>query len=172
VVTSYRKLVAQTGALFKARHYDHYNFLVWLHGTYEDGLEHHQSSDNRLPEMGMADPLWLLIDGDLLCHEMTHSWDGKYRRPVGLATPNYQEPVKGDLLGVYEGLTNYLGEVPAARSGLWSPGNYRDHLAEMAAEMDNPPRRTWRSLQDTAVSASLLYGSSPQWEAWRRGTDF
>jgi predicted metalloprotease with PDZ domain len=172
VIASYRRLVAETGALFQARHYDHYNFLVWLHGTYEDGLEHHQSSDNRLPEMGLADPQWRLIEGDLLTHEMTHSWNGKYRRPLGLATANYQEPMKGDLLWAYEGLTNYLGEVLAARSGLWQPEDYRDRLAATAAEMDNRPGRTWRSLQDTAVSASLLYGSSSEWQSWRRNTDF
>ncbi|HXY08754.1 MAG TPA: M61 family peptidase [Terriglobales bacterium] len=172
VIASYRRLVAETGALFKARHYDHYNFLVWLHGTYEDGLEHHQSSDNRLPEMGLADSEWRLIEGDLLSHEMTHSWNGKYRRPTGLATPNYQEPMKGDLLWVYEGLTNYLGEVLAARSGLWQPEDYRNRIAATAAEMDHRPGRAWRSLQDTAISASLLYGGSPEWQAWRRNTDF
>ena len=172
VIASYRKLVAETGALFKARHYDHYNFLVWLHGTYEDGLEHHQSSDNRLPEMGLADLDWRLIEGDLLSHEMTHSWNGKYRRPLGLATPNYQEPMKGDLLWVYEGLTNYYGEVLAARSGLWQPEDYRNRIAATAAAMENRPGRAWRSLEDTAISASLLYGSSIEWQAWRRSTDF
>jgi predicted metalloprotease with PDZ domain len=172
VIASYRRLVAETGALFKARHYDHYNFLVWLHGTYEDGLEHHQSSDNRLPEMGLADSDWRLIEGDLLSHEMTHSWNGKYRRPVGLATANYQEPMKGDLLWVYEGLTNYYGEVLAARSGLWQPADYHNRIAATAAEMDNRSGRTWRSFEDTAISASLLYGSSTEWQAWRRSTDF
>jgi predicted metalloprotease with PDZ domain len=172
VIAAYRNLVSETGALFRSRHYDHYNFLVWLHGTYEDGLEHHQSSDNRLPEMGMADPQWRLIEADLLSHEMTHSWNGKYRRPAGLATPNYQEPMKGDLLWVYEGLTNYLGEVLAARSGLWTPADYRDRLADDAAQMDTRPGSSWRSLQDTATSAQLLYGSSPEWQAWRRTTDY
>ncbi len=172
VITSYRRLVAETGALFQARHYDHYNFLVWLHGTYEDGLEHHQSSDNRLPEMGLADPQWRLLEGDLLSHEMTHSWNGKYRRPLGLATQNYQEPMKGDLLWVYEGLTNYLGEVLAARSGLWQPEDYRDRLAATAAELDHRPGRAWRSLQDIAISAPLLYESSQEWQSWRRSTDF
>ncbi|SPF49859.1 Glycyl aminopeptidase. Metallo peptidase. MEROPS family M61 [Candidatus Sulfotelmatobacter kueseliae] len=172
VIAHYRRLVAETGALFKARHYEHYNFLVWLHGTYQDGLEHHQSSDNRLPEMGLADAQWRRIQGDLLGHEMVHSWNGKYRRPAGLATPNYQEPIKGDLLWVYEGLTNYLGQVLAARSGLWTPDDYRDRLALIAAELDNRPGRSWRPLQDTAVSAPILYGSSPEWEAWRRSADF
>jgi predicted metalloprotease with PDZ domain len=172
VIASYRKLVSETGALFKARHYDHYNFLVWLHGTYEDGLEHHQSSDNRLPEMGMADPQWRLMEGDLLSHEMTHSWNGKYRRPIGLATPDYQQPMKGDLLWIYEGLTNYLGEVLAARSGLWQPEEYRERLADDAAQMDNRPGATWRRLRDTAIAAQLLYGSSHEWQGWRRSTDF
>ncbi len=172
VIGAYRKLVAETGALFQARHYDSYHFLVSLHGTFEDGLEHHQSSDNRLPEMGLADPQWRTIYAYLLAHEMVHSWNGKYRRPAGLATPDYQQPMKDDLLWVYEGLTNHLGQVLAARSGLWTPEQYRNKVADFGAMLDNRPGRTWRSLQDTAISAPVGYGGADEWAAARRGADF
>lgn len=100
---------------------------------------------------------------------MVHSWNGKFRRPAGLATPDYQQPMKGDLLWVYEGLTNYLGQVLAVRSGLWTADEYRDKLADMAAFLDNRPGRTWRPLQDSATSAPIGYDNTEQWEARRRG---
>src|ERR1700755_3355369 len=113
------------------------------------GLEHHQSSDDRVPEKSFLDPNLELLIGGLLPHEFTHSWNGKYRRPAGLATSNYQQPMVGELLWVYEGLTEYLGDVLAVRCGIWTPQQYRERLAEVAAELDNWPGRTWRDLQDT-----------------------
>ncbi|HUJ94632.1 MAG TPA: PDZ domain-containing protein [Terriglobales bacterium] len=171
LVASYRRLVEETGALFRSRHYRSYHFLVSMHGTFEDGLEHPESSDNRLPEAGLIDPEWRRIYAYLLAHEMVHSWNGKFRRPAGLATSDYQQPMKGDLLWVYEGLTNYLGQVLAVRSGLWTAERYRDKVADMAAFLDNRPGRTWRSLQDTTISAPIAYGPSPQWGALRRNGD-
>src|SRR6185437_5969981 len=120
-IDEYKNLVAETGALFGARHYLHYDFLLTLSDhTAHFGLEHHQSSDDRVAERTMIDDDMRWLAGGLLPHEMTHSWNGKYRRPAGLATPNYQDPMKGDLLWVYEGLTDYLGYILAARSGLWT----------------------------------------------------
>jgi predicted metalloprotease with PDZ domain len=113
-----------------------------------------------------------LVNGSLLPHEFTHSWNGKYRRPAGLATPNFQQPMKGQLLWVYEGLTEYLGEVLTARSGIWTADQYRDMLALTAAEMDHRPGRTWRSLQDTATAAQTLYTTSNEWDNWRRSVDY
>ena len=116
------------------------------------------------------DMRWLA--GALLPHEMTHSWNGKYRRPAGLATPNYQEPMKGDLLWVYEGLTQYLGEILSARSGLWTHQEFLDEAAETAAMLDHTPGRAWRPLQDTADAAQLLYSAAPEFESWRRSVDY
>ena len=113
-----------------------------------------------------------LINGGLLPHEFTHSWNGKYRRPAGLATPNYQQPMKGDLLWVYEGLTEYYGDVLTARSGIWTAEQYRDALAVTAAEMDHRPGRTWRNLQDTATAAQTLYSTTSEWDNWRRSVDY
>src|SRR5215831_11649887 len=113
---TFNNLVAETGALFGARHYRHYDFLLTLSSLVGGrGLEHHESSDNAPGERFLVDPKIRMIDGGLLPHEFVHSWNGKFRRPVGLATKNYQQPMTGELLWVYEGLTQYLGNVLAAR---------------------------------------------------------
>jgi predicted metalloprotease with PDZ domain len=170
---AYRKLVAETGALFGARHYLEYHFLLTLSDEAgHHGVEHHQSSDNSVGERTLIDPEPHLLDAGLLPHEFTHSWNGKYRRPAGLATRNYQDPMVGDLLWVYEGLTEYLGNVLTARSGLWTPEQYRDALAETAAMLDHRAGRTWRPLEDTARSVQILRLQGPQWQSWRRGLDY
>jgi predicted metalloprotease with PDZ domain len=172
-INAYKHLIAETGALFGARHYHEYHFLLTLSDhTAHFGLEHHQSSDDRVGERTMIDDDMRWLAGALLPHEMTHSWNGKYRRPYDLATPNYQEPMKGDLLWVYEGLTQYLGEVLAARSGLWTPQQFMDEAAETAASLDHTPGRSWRPLQDTADAAQLLYGAPSEFESWRRSVDY
>ncbi len=172
-VADWKNLVAETGALFGSRHYRSYHFLLTLSDhTVHIGIEHHESSDDRTFERTLLDPLLLKWDASLLPHEMTHSWNGKYRRPVGLATGGYDAPMRGDLLWVYEGLTNYLGEVLAARCGLWSQQDYRDSLAMTAAEMDRESGRTWRPLEDTAVAAQLLYPAPDEYSEYRRSVDY
>jgi predicted metalloprotease with PDZ domain len=171
-LAGYRKLVAETLALFGARHYDEYHFLVTLSDHVAHfGLEHHESSDNRVPENAFTDAAVHRMHAGLLAHEFVHSWNAKYRRPAGLTTPDPHQPMHGDLLWVYEGLTSYLGRVLAARSGLWTQQDYRDKLALTVAEMQRPGR-TWRSLVDTAVAAQILYEASDAWIAWRRKVDF
>ncbi len=169
----YHRLVREALALFGAHHYREYHFLYTLsdHVPFF-GLEHHESSDNRGAERSLIDEDKEVRMADLLPHEFAHSWNGKYRRPADLATPNYEVPMRTDLLWVYEGLTQYLGWTLAARSGLLTPEQARDYLAETAAALDNEPGRTWRPLLDTAVSAQFLYGAERSWDAWRRGVDF
>jgi predicted metalloprotease with PDZ domain len=173
-IDQFSKLVRETGALYQSRHYGSYHFLVTLSDQVAHfGLEHHQSSDDRVPEKTFIDEGSFAEEGDLLPHEFTHSWNGKYRRPAGLATPNYQEPMKGNLLWVYEGLTDYLGGILAARSGIWSPEVFRDRLATIAANFnDARPGRTWRDLQDTATAAQILYSAGGPFDNWRRDTDY
>jgi len=171
--SAYRKLVAETGALFGARHYLDYHFLLTLSDDAgHHGVEHHQSSDNSVEERTLLDPELHMLEADLLPHEFTHSWNGKYRRPAGLATRNYQDPMKGDLLWVYEGLTEYLGRVLTARSGLWSPEQYREALAATAAMLDHRAGRRWRPLEDTARSVQILRMAGSEWQSWRRGLDY
>src|SRR5438067_8632731 len=144
----YKRLVNETGALFGARHYLSYHFLVTLSDYVAHfGLEHHQSSDDRIPERTYIDENERKVHSDLLPHEFTHSWNGKYRRPAGLATPSYQEPMKGELLWVYEGLTQYWGEVLAVRCGLITPELFHEQAAVEAAYLDRRQGRTWRDLQ-------------------------
>ena len=174
-INGYSNLVRETGALYQSRHYESYHFLVTASDQVAHfGLEHHQSSDDRVPERTFVDDNLLLLSADLLPHEFTHSWNGKYRRPAGLATGNYEDPMKGNLLWVYEGLTNYLGNVLAARSKIETAAQYRDYLAATAAWLDYRPGRTWRDLQDTATAAQILYlyGDSSPWDNWRRNTDY
>jgi predicted metalloprotease with PDZ domain len=173
VVGQYSQLVHETGALYGARHYWHYDFLISLSDHVAHfGLEHHQGSDDRMRERAFVDGYLYASGAGLLPHEFTHSWNGKYRRPAGLATENYQEPMKGELLWVYEGLTQYLGTILSARSGLWTPEQLREHLAISTAQLDTTSGRTWRPLGDTAIAAQVLYGAPREWEAARRSVDF
>ncbi len=172
-IDEFSRLVRETGALYKSRHYGSYHFLVTLSDEVAHfGLEHHQSSDDRVAPKTFTDDNAFVLEGLLLPHEFTHSWNGKYRRPAGLATPNYQVPMVGDLLWVYEGLTEYLGDILAARCGIWTPEQYRDRLATYAALYDNRPGRKWRDLQDTARMAQVLYNVGGPYDNWRLGTDF
>jgi predicted metalloprotease with PDZ domain len=172
-ITAYRKLVMEEDALFGAHHYRQYHFLYSLSDQVgHHGLEHHESSDNSVGERTLLDPEDHFLEAALLPHESTHSWNGKYRRPAGLATKNYQDPMVGDLLWVYEGLTEYLGDVLTARSGLWTPEQYRETLAATAAMLDHRAGRTWRPLEDTAISVQTLRLLGSQWESWRRSLDY
>jgi predicted metalloprotease with PDZ domain len=170
-----RKLVREATTLFGATHYNEYHFLLTLSDriAYE-GIEHHQSSDNRLAERALIDDELRHSSGmqTLLSHEYVHSWNGKYRRPAGLATGNYDAPMHGELLWVYEGLTEYLGTVLAARSGLASPTDSRDTWANDAAWLQTRQGRDWRPLADTAVAAQISYTQASQWRARTRATDF
>jgi predicted metalloprotease with PDZ domain len=172
-ILHHRALVTQALALFGARHYGHYDFLFTLSdNTGHFGLEHHQSSDDRLGAEFFTDPESYLRGAGLLPHEYVHSWNGKYRRPASLTTSNFNVPMKSDLLWVYEGLTEYLGNVLTARAGLWTAEQYRDSLAIVAARMSGVTGRAWRPLQDTNDEAQILYNVSRDWQNWRRSVDF
>jgi predicted metalloprotease with PDZ domain len=172
-LTGLKNLVQEAYALFGARHYGSYKFLVTLsdHGGSE-GLEHHESSEDGVGENAFSDELELLDFAELMGHEYAHSWNGKYRRPAGLATPDFEQPQKAELLWVYEGLTQYLGKVLPTRSGLWSADDFREAMAAVAAEMENQSGRQWRPLVDTAVAVQLTYPSPRAWMNSRRRVDY
>jgi predicted metalloprotease with PDZ domain len=172
-VQQQQALARQAHALFGARHYRHYDFLVTLSDqTVHFGLEHHQSSDDRTTAEFLTSPDQYVAFAGLLPHEYVHSWNGKHRRPAGLVTANFNEPYRDDLLWVYEGLTTYYGDVLTARSGMWTAEQYRDHLAVVASRMSHVPGRSWRPLQDTADDAARVYRAPGAWRNWRRGADF
>lgn len=173
LVENYKKLVAEAGALYQSHHYRDYHFLLTLSdNTIGLGQEHHESSDDRVPERTIIDPSKRLLEAGLFPHEFTHSWNGQFRRPEGLATSDFQQPMRGGLLWVYEGLTTYLGTILTARSGLWSAAETRESLATVASTLDHRKGRTWRSLQNTANAAQILYFSPKEWTSYRRSTDF
>src|SRR5882757_1372116 len=170
-----RKLVQEAAALFGATHYNEYHFLWTLSDQVGfEGIEHHQSSDNRTAERSLIDEDLRRSEAvaSLLPHEYTHSWNGKYRRPIGLATGNYDSPMRGELLWVYEGLTQYLGMVLGARSGLAAPADARDGWADAAAWLQTRKGRDWRPLADTAIAAQIGYTQAHEWRPRTRATDF
>ncbi len=173
LVAAWRRLVNEGGALFGARHHRRYEFLLTLSDQVAHfGLEHHESSDDRLQEKALVDEQLRKATVGLLPHEYVHSWVGKYRRPEGLVQADFQKPMDTELLWVYEGLTTYLGFVLTGRSGLATPEWLRDNLAQLAGRLDKQPGRAWRPLKDTTIAAQLLYVAPNAWTAWRRGVDF
>jgi predicted metalloprotease with PDZ domain len=169
----YKALTDQALKLFGAQHFRDYHFIYSLSNHVAHfGLEHHESNDSRSSERSLVDADPRLLASGLLSHEYVHSWNGKYRRPADLATPDYEKPMQDDLLWVYEGLTSYLGDTLSARSGIRTPDEFRDNLAFMAARLDHVPGRTWRNLQDTADGVPSMQGAPPQWESWRREVDY
>ncbi|MFZ2493901.1 MAG: M61 family peptidase, partial [Thermoanaerobaculia bacterium] len=170
---SYERLVAESGAIFGARPYARYHWLVALSDSIEHfGLEHHESSDNRMGERTLLEEKSRRGLAGLLAHEFAHTWNGKFRRPADMVLSDYQQPLQTELLWVYEGLTTFLGALLPARSGLWEAEHFREALAQTAAELDVKPGRAWRPLADTAVSAQTLFGAPSAWASYRRGADF
>ncbi|MEO8049635.1 MAG: PDZ domain-containing protein [Acidobacteriota bacterium] len=172
-VKQFERLITEAGAMFGSRHYRSYHFLLTLSDHVASfGMEHHESSDDRLGERTLLDDDQLRYFAELLPHEFVHSWNGKYRRPAGLATKDYSEPLKGDLVWMYEGLTEYLGSVLAARSGLETQALFRERLAYVISHLEYQSGRSWRPLADTAISAQLLFSAREDYSALRRGIDF
>jgi predicted metalloprotease with PDZ domain len=172
-LAAHRALIGQAYKLFGSHHYDHYDFLLSLSDVIgRGGLEHHQSSeDGTYPEYfsdyGKSAP-----ERDLLPHEYTHSWNGKFRRPEDLWTPNFNVPMRDSLLWVYEGQTEYWGMVLAARSGLWSRQQALDELAIVAANLAAAPGRTWRPLEDTTNDEIMNPRRPISWRSWQRFEDY
>ncbi|HJV61859.1 MAG TPA: peptidase M61 [Albitalea sp.] len=172
-IAAHRALVAQADKLFGARHYGHYDFLLALSETFGGiGLEHHQSSENGVKGNYFTEWAKTPVGRDLLAHEYTHSWDGKFRRPADLLTPNFNVPMQDSLLWVYEGQTQFWGKVLAARSGLLSLPQARDDFAVAAAYLDARAGRSWRSLQDTTNEPIVNQRWHRDWTSWQRSADY
>jgi predicted metalloprotease with PDZ domain len=172
-IAMHKAMVQQAYKLFGSAHYDHYDFLLSLSDEFSGiGLEHHQSSENGVKTNFFADWDKSSAGHDLLPHEYTHSWNGKFRRPADLWTPNFNVPMQDSLLWVYEGQTEYWGCVLAARSGLRTMEQARDDFAVVAANYDLRAGRSWRSLQDTTNEPILFYHRAPDWVSWQRASDY
>lgn len=173
-LAAWNRLPAEAAALFgPAKPYANYTFLLGLSNHIpRAGIEHHQSSDNRLGELALVKSGERKAAATLFPHEFAHSWNGKFRRPADMIVPDYQRPQQTRLLWVYEGLTNYLGWLLAARAGLLTADEARDYLAATAARMTNVKARGWRPLDDTAAAASTLFDATGAWRSARRSVDF
>jgi predicted metalloprotease with PDZ domain len=173
-LAAHRALVTQADRLFGTRHFAHYDFLFsisdnlgWI------GLEHHQSSENGVPPGYFAEWAKTSAGRDLLPHEYTHSWNGKFRRPADLLTPNTNTPMQDSLLWMYEGQTQYWGNVLAARAGLMPLAEAIDNIADVAATLDSRAGRTWRNLQDTTNEAVMRPRDERHvWQDWQRQQDY
>jgi predicted metalloprotease with PDZ domain len=172
-LAQHRALVQQAYKLYGSHHYDHYDFLLSLSSQIGGiGLEHHQSSEDGWDENYFTEYDSQVDGRDLLPHEYTHSWNGKFRRPEDLTTPNYNVPMKDTLLWMYEGQTQFWGKTLAARSGIISQEHSREQLAFTAAYYQNLPGRSWRNLQDTTNEEILAQHGTSDWPTWQRGADY
>ncbi len=173
-LAAWKKLPGEAAALFgPAKPYTNYTFLLGLSNHIpQAGIEHHQSSDNRLPELALVKAAERKAAATLFPHEFGHAWNGKFRRPADMIMTDYQQPQQTRLLWVYEGLTNYIGWLLAARSGLMTPEESRDYVAMTASRMTNVKARGWRPLDDTAAAASTLFDATRSWRSARRAVDF
>jgi predicted metalloprotease with PDZ domain len=174
VIDLYSRMVREAGALFGACHYSEFHFLITCSDDLGHlGLEHLSSSLNGVRERDLIDAAnrkgWI---ANLIPHEYVHSWCGKYRRPSGQCTTDFQTPQHTEMLWVYEGLTEYLGELLMVRSGLVNLNEYRETLTSRISGLMLRTGRKWRSLEDTAVASSLLRASSPNWNELRRDQDY
>ncbi len=171
LLEAYRRVPAEAFALYGSRHFEDYHALLTLSDTVEfQGIEHHQSSDNRAPDDFLTDPADSVADGDLVTHEFSHSWNGKYRRPADLTTPNFQVPQKTDLLWVYEGMNQYLGDLLSFRSGIREPSQYPEYMATIYADMDYETGRAATPLIDVTTGAPYYYVARGDYGHIRRGS--
>jgi predicted metalloprotease with PDZ domain len=169
----HRNLIQQAYKLYGAHHYDHYDFLVSASDNLaSNGLEHHRSSEDGVDPKYFTDWKTKWLGRDLFSHEYTHSWNGKFRRPWDLWTPNYQVAMRDSLMWVYEGQTQYWGIMLAARSGLYSKDQALQILASTAAAYDNLPGREWRPLQDTTNDPIIAQRAAQGWRSYQRSEDY
>jgi predicted metalloprotease with PDZ domain len=173
-IAAHKKLVDQAVKLFGAQHYDHYDFLLTISDNLGgNGLEHHRSSENGVKRGYFTQWDDVLRDRNLLPHEYTHSWNGKFRRAADLWTPDYRTPMQDDLMWVYEGQTQFWGYVLGARSGMLSKQDTLDAFAGTAATYSTgTPGRAWRPLVDTTNDPIIASRAPQPWRSWQRSEDY
>jgi predicted metalloprotease with PDZ domain len=173
-IAAHKRLVDQAVKAFGAQHYDHYNFLLTISNNLGgSGLEHHRSSEDGVGRGYFTEWDKMLRDRNLLPHEYTHSWNGKYRRGADLWTPDFRTPMQDSMLWVYEGQTQFWGYVLGARSGMLSKQDTLDAIAATAASYSlGTPGRTWRPLIDTTNDPIIAQRAPQPWRSWQRSEDY
>jgi predicted metalloprotease with PDZ domain len=172
-IDAHKRLVDQAVKTFGAQHYDKYEFLFAISDEMGGiGLEHHRSSENGVGLGYFKDWKANAGDRDLLPHEFTHSWNGKFRRGADLWTPDFRTPMRNSLLWVYEGQTQFWGYVLSARSGLLTKQETLDALAGVAASLDTRPGRSWRPMGDTTNDPIISARRPKGWTSWQRSEDY
>jgi predicted metalloprotease with PDZ domain len=172
-IDQHKRLVDQAQKLYGAHHYDHYDFLLSLsENVVQMGLEHHRSSEDGADADYFTAWDKGLAERDLLAHEYTHSWNGKFRRPADLWTETYNTPMRDDLLWVYEGQTQYWGNVLTGRSGLRTKEESLEALAMVAANYASIEGRQWRPLQDTTNDEIMTQRRPMSWRSHGRFLDY
>ncbi|TAN06034.1 MAG: M61 family peptidase [Rhodanobacteraceae bacterium] len=170
-----RNVVTQAHRLFQSHHYNHYDFLFSVSDELSGkGLEHHQSSEDgaRADYFTKWKENWPTA-GNLLAHEYTHSWNGKFRRPADLWTPNFNVPMGDSLLWVYEGQTQYWGYVLATRAGLWTPDQFHQAMATIAAIYDRDrPGFQWRTVEDTTNDPTIAQRAPLPYRNWQMSEEY
>ena len=173
VLAKHKNLPVEADKLYGSHHYNHYDFLLLVSDKVGGiGLEHHQSSEDGERAKYFTDFGSSVLESDLLPHEYTHSWNGKFRRPADLWTPNFNVPMRDDLLWVYEGMTEYWGMVLSARTGLRSPEDLRNVFAHVAARFEESPGREWRPLVDTTNQPTISQRRPVSFASWQRAEDY
>ncbi len=172
MVNAYKRVPAEAFALYGSRHFEDYHALLTLSDAIGfQGIEHHQSSDDRAPDDFFTNPQEALEGGDLVTHEFSHSWNGKYRRPADLTTPNFQVPQQTDLLWVYEGMNQYLGDLLSFRAGIRDYKDYPEYLASVYAEMDTETGRDTTPIIDLTAGAPYFFEARGDYHAIRRNAN-
>ncbi|MBV8373372.1 MAG: M61 family peptidase [Candidatus Eremiobacteraeota bacterium] len=172
LLKAYQRLPDEAFALYGSRHFADYHALLTLSDELGfQGIEHHQSSDNRAPDGFLTDSSQSLASGDLIPHEFSHSWNGKYRRPADLTTPNFQVPMRTDLLWIYEGMNQYLGDLLSFRCGIRQPKQYPEYLATVYADMDLESGRATTPLIDLTTGAPYYYVARGEYNSIRRNAN-
>jgi predicted metalloprotease with PDZ domain len=172
LLKAYGRMPAEAFAMYGSRHFLDYHAMLTLSDAIGfQGIEHHQSSDDRASDDFLTDPEQSLSGGDLVTHEFSHSWNGKYRRPADLTTPNFQIPQLTDLLWVYEGMNQYLGDILSFRAGIREPKLYPEYLASIYAQMDYETGRSTTPLIDLTTGAPYFYLARGDYPAIRRNAN-
>ena len=167
-MTGLKNLPLEEDKLYASHHYKHYDFLLCISDKIGGvGLEHHQSSEDSWSADAFTNWAGGIAERDLLGHESTHSWNGKFRRPNDLWTPDFNVPMRDDLLWVYEGMTQYWGNVLTSRAGMRSAEDMRDIFARTAAGFAISPGRDWRPLVDTTNQEILSHRRPVSWVSYQ-----